>query len=223
MHAPPDHHAGARQRGRTPARWRAAAVTAAAALSLAVGTVPASAAGSYTVTATIPLPVRSYLDAVVVDPAAGTVYVANYADDTVSVIDAATRAVTATIPVGPQPGAVAVDSSTHTVYVTNSGGGTVSVISAARTPTTLTAHIGLRPHLTLTATLTASGRPLSGQPISFTTGHTHLCTRPTSIRGIATCVLTAAQARQAEHHHGAIQATYPGNTSYQPSSATATP
>ena len=43
------------QRGRTSASWRAAVVVAAAALSLAVGAVPASAAGGYTVTATIPV------------------------------------------------------------------------------------------------------------------------------------------------------------------------
>jgi hypothetical protein len=55
MHTPRDHQAGAVRRGRTSARWRAAAVvTAAATLSLAVGAVPASAAGGYTVTATIP-------------------------------------------------------------------------------------------------------------------------------------------------------------------------
>ena len=47
MHARRDHHAGAGQRGRTPARWRAAAaVTVAAALSLAAAAVPASAAGA---------------------------------------------------------------------------------------------------------------------------------------------------------------------------------
>jgi YVTN family beta-propeller protein len=224
MHAPPDQHASVGPRGRIPARWRAAAaVTVAAALSLAAGTVPASAAGGYTVTATIG--VGSSPDAVAADPAAGTIYVANFFDNTVSVIDAATGTVTATIGVGSSPEGVAVTPFTHTAYVANSGDGTVSVISAPRTPTALTAHIRRSPRLalTLTATLTASGRPLSGQPISFTTGHTHLCTRPTSTRGIATCVLTAAQARQAARHHGVIQATYPGNTSYQPSSATATP
>jgi YVTN family beta-propeller protein len=185
-----------------------------------------------TVTATIG--VGTYPDGVAVDPDAGTVYVANYGDDTVSVINAVTQTVTATIGVGGSPSAVAVDPATHTVYVASrgddtsvpSGGdGAVSVISATRTPTALTAHISRSPHrsLTLTATLTASGRPLSGQPISFTAGHTHLCTRHTGTRGIATCVLTAAQARQAARHHGVIQATYPGNTTYQPSSATATP
>ena len=37
------------------------------------------------------------------DPAAGTVYVTNGGDNTVSVIDAATNTVTATIPVGTSP------------------------------------------------------------------------------------------------------------------------
>ena len=50
--------------------------------------VPASAAGEYTVTATIG--VGSRPDGVAVDPATHTVYVANFNDGTVSVIDAAT-------------------------------------------------------------------------------------------------------------------------------------
>ena len=48
-----------------------------------------------------------------------------------SVINAATNAVTATIPVGTGPDAVAMNPATGTGYVTNSGGNTVSVISAA--------------------------------------------------------------------------------------------
>src|SRR6476620_8453825 len=98
MRARRDHHADGR-RGGAPARWRgaaAAAVVAAAALSLAAGAVPASA-GGYTVTATIP--VGSSPRAVAVDPATHTAYVTNTGDGTVSVIDAATNAVTATIPV----------------------------------------------------------------------------------------------------------------------------
>ena len=63
--------------------------------SLAAGAVPASAAGGYTVTATIA--VGSDPFGAAPDPAAGTVYVINYSDGTVSVIDAATRAVTAAI------------------------------------------------------------------------------------------------------------------------------
>jgi DNA-binding beta-propeller fold protein YncE len=104
-------------------------------------------------------------------------------------------------------------------YATSAGTLTQTV---TRARTALTARIGLSPHLalTLTATLTASGRPLRGQSVSFSTGHTHLCTPHTGTRGVATCVLTAAQAGQ---HHGTIRARYPGNTSYQPSSATAAP
>ena len=112
MRARRDHQAGTGHRGGAPARWRrgaaVAAVAAAAALSLGAGAVPASAAGpGYTVTATIP--VGAVPDGVAVDPAAGTVYVANDDDNTVSVIDAATNTVTATIPVGADPDAVAAD------------------------------------------------------------------------------------------------------------------
>ena len=94
MRARGDHHADAGQRGRTSARWHGVTTVAAAALSLAAVAAPASVAGGYTVTATIP--VGSRPDGVAVDPAARTVYVTNYGDGTVSVIDAATRAVTAT-------------------------------------------------------------------------------------------------------------------------------
>ena len=130
MHAPPDHHAGAGQRGRTPSHWRAdlTAAVAAAALSLAAGPVPAPAASGYTVIATIPVGRNPRGDG---DPAAGTIDVAN-GDDSVSVINAATRTVTATIPVGTSPYAVEVNPATDTAYVTNSGDDTVSVISAAQ-------------------------------------------------------------------------------------------
>ena len=121
-----------------------AAVVAAAALSLAAGAVPASAAGGYTVTATIP--VGSYPLAVAVDPSTHTAYVTNAHDDTVSVIDAATRAVTATIPVGSFPYGVAVDPAAGTVYVANdSAHGTVSVIDAATRAVTATIPVGSYP------------------------------------------------------------------------------
>jgi YVTN family beta-propeller protein len=115
MHAPRDHQAGAGRHGRIAARWRAAAaVTAAAALSLAVGAVPASAAGGYTVTATIPVGAQP-------DGVAGDreriASAANSNHGTVSVIDAATSTVTATIGVGTEPDAVAVDPAAGTVYV----------------------------------------------------------------------------------------------------------
>ena len=146
MRARRDHHADG-HRGGAPARWRgaavAAAVVAAAALSLAAGAVPASAAGGYTVTATIP--VGSYPLAVAADPAAHTAYVTNAHDGTVSVIDAATLAVTATIPVGSFPYGVAVDPAAGTVYVTNYRGATVSVIDAATLAVTATIPVGSDP------------------------------------------------------------------------------
>jgi DNA-binding beta-propeller fold protein YncE len=105
-------------------------------------------------------------------------------------------------------------------YATATGTLTQTVTRAA---TALTASIGPGPHhaFTLTATLSASG-PLSGQPVSFSTGHTQLCTPDTGTRGVATCVLTGPQTLLVEQDHDTIRASYPGNTSYQPSSATAT-
>jgi YVTN family beta-propeller protein len=106
-------------------------------------------------------------------------------------------------------------------YATSAGLLTQTV---TRAPTALTASTGLSPQqaFTLTATLTASGRPLSGQPVSFSTGRTHLCTPHTSTRGVATCVLTGPQTLLAEQDNDTIRASYPGSTSYRPSSATAT-
>jgi DNA-binding beta-propeller fold protein YncE len=85
--------------------------------------------------------------AVITDPATGTVYAANFTDSTVSVINPdrcdATRARgcrhrAPTTRVGAGPDAIAVDRALHTVYVANGGGttfsgggNTVSVINAA--------------------------------------------------------------------------------------------
>jgi YVTN family beta-propeller protein len=92
--------------------------------------------------------------------------------------------------------------------------------TVTRAPTTLTAAIRPSPHhpFILAATLTASGHPLSAQPVSFSTGPTHLCTADTSTRGAAACVLTGLQTVLVEHDHDAVRASYPGNTSYLPSS-----
>jgi large repetitive protein len=218
-------------------------------------------------------------DGVAVDPAAGTAYVSNASEATVSVISAARlasvtrvtssqnpstfgRNVTFTATVSPADGgtitfssgsttlcravplthvsgrtyratctASALPAGRHTItavypgdarYATSAGTLTQTV---TRSPTALTARIGLGPRLapTVTAALTTAGRPLGGQPVSFSTGHTHLCTPRTSSRGVATCVLTASQTRLAARDNGLIRASYPGNISYQPSSATVTP
>ncbi len=79
------------------------------------------------------------------DPATDTVYVTDYYDGTVSVIDGATNTVTATIPVGSGPDGVGVDPATDTVYVTNFNDGTVSVIDGATNTVTATIPVGLQP------------------------------------------------------------------------------
>ncbi len=78
-------------------------------------------------TKSIPVGSRPY--GVGVDPSAHTVYVTNAADDSVSVIDAATNTVTTTIPVGTDPEGAAVDPPRHTVYVADDGSNsTASVV-----------------------------------------------------------------------------------------------
>jgi hypothetical protein len=77
--------------------------------------------------------------------------------------------------------------------------------------------------LTLTAHLTASGSSVSGQPVSFSTGSTPLCTPVTSTSGVAACTLTPARTLLAENDHDPILASYPGDASYRPSSASLTP
>lgn len=78
--------------------------------------------------------------AVAVDAANSTIYVVNFEDSSVSVVNAATCNVTrltgcarpvATVHVGDAPTGVAVDTATNTVYVANSVDGSVSVIDAA--------------------------------------------------------------------------------------------
>ena len=78
--------------------------------------------------------------AVITDPATGTLYAANFTDNTVSVINPARcnaartggcRHPAPTAEVGAGPDGLAVDRATSTVYVANSGNDTVSVINTA--------------------------------------------------------------------------------------------
>ena len=72
-------------------------------------------------------------------------YVANGGDNTVSVINTATNAITATIPVGPRPQLVAVTPDHATAYVTDFGGTTVSVINTLTDTVTATIPVGPSP------------------------------------------------------------------------------
>ena len=68
-------------------------------------------------------------DAVAVDPRRDTVYAANSAPGTISVINGRTDKVTATIRVGDGPMGIAVDVSTKTAYVSNTQSDSVSVLA----------------------------------------------------------------------------------------------
>ncbi|MGW6413079.1 YVTN family beta-propeller repeat protein [Streptomyces vinaceus] len=72
-------------------------------------------------------------------------FTANFASDTVSVIDTATDTVTATIPVGDGPFGVAVNVDGTRAYVTNSLDDTVSVIDAATNTVSATIPVGTGP------------------------------------------------------------------------------
>jgi YVTN family beta-propeller protein len=147
MHTQEGRHAVADYHGRAAPRWQpAVALAAAAMLALTVGAAaehPATAAAGYTVTATIE--VGTGPDGVAVDPTAHTAYVTNIDDDTVSVIDEATKTVTTSITVGGGPLTVAADPTAHLVYVTNGGIGTVSVISETTAAVTATIAVGHGP------------------------------------------------------------------------------
>src|SRR4051812_17493421 len=60
-----------------------------------------------------PAPAGQHPHGVALDPSSHTSYVTNYFDNTVSVIDTSTRAVTATVPVGKYPYGVALEPGSH--------------------------------------------------------------------------------------------------------------
>ncbi len=72
---------------------------------------------------------------------------------------------------------------------------------------------------TVSATLTTSGVPLAGQPITFRAGGATgpiVCQAPTNAQGVAGCrSLTTTQARQVRAA-GRVTASYPGNLAYLP-------
>ncbi len=94
------------------------------------------------VTATIP--VGDNPIGVAVDPAGRRVFVANYASNSVSVIDADTLSVVATVATGVQPMAVAVDRSSRKAYVSCYGSSSVTMIDSSLVATSIAT--GYRPY-----------------------------------------------------------------------------
>jgi hypothetical protein len=89
-------------------------------------------------------------------------------------------------------------------------------------PTNLSASIYFNSGqtFTVTATLTSFGGPVSGEPVSFSTGFHHLCTATTTF-GVARCVLTGSQTLLVEENNFTITAVYPGSATLGASFATA--
>jgi YVTN family beta-propeller protein len=119
-------------------------VVGALALGVAAPASASPAPTTYTVSATIQIPVSNQFDeganliGVAVDSSTRTAYVADNASNKISVIDGATNTVTATVPAAYGPYGLAVDSSTHVVYVGNINDSSVSVIDGATNTVTAT-------------------------------------------------------------------------------------
>ena len=70
--------------------------------------------------------------ALAINPVTRRLYVVNYGDDSLSVIDLESHSVAATLPVDRQPEGVALDSKTNRIYVANLHGDSVTVIDGAK-------------------------------------------------------------------------------------------
>jgi len=92
------------------------------------------------------LPAGEIPCAIAVDSKTDTLYVANYGDNAVSVVNAATGRKTATIPVGRHPKAIAFDASRNLVYVANTSDGTVTVVDPTSDGVVATLPAGKNPY-----------------------------------------------------------------------------
>ena len=90
--------------------------------------------------------VGNYPCAIAVNAETHMVYVANYADNTVSVIDGSRGAVTATVAVGSHPQSIAIDPKRNRIYVGNVHGNNISVIDGIRMKAIQTLPGGKHPY-----------------------------------------------------------------------------
>ena len=100
-------------------------------------------ANALSVVATVPVSFGPA--AVTFEPGKGEVFVANFFDNTVSVIDDATNTVVATIPVGSGPIGVTYDSGKGEIFVTDFFDNTVSVIDDVSNTAVATIPVGAHP------------------------------------------------------------------------------
>jgi YVTN family beta-propeller protein len=96
--------------------------------------------------ASVSFPAGAIPCAIAVDSKTNMLYVANYGDSTVSVVDATTGRKTATVAVGHHPKAIAFDSNRNLVFVANTSDGTVTVIDAANNVVVVTLPAGKNPY-----------------------------------------------------------------------------
>jgi YVTN family beta-propeller protein len=94
--------------------------------------------------------------AVAVNPSTNTAYVANYRDNSVTVIDGARGLAISKVPVGDHPQAIAVDPKANLVYVANTHGNSVSVIDG--TSNTVIATLDAPDHPYAVAVSPGTGR-----------------------------------------------------------------
>jgi uncharacterized protein len=110
--------------------------------------------------------------AIAVDTAANRVYVANYAGNSVTVLDGTNDAVLATIPVGTHPQAISADAATHTIYVANTGSHSVSVIDGNKNSVLRTVDVGTGPYAIAVAGDTAYVKVLGRDDLFAIDPHT---------------------------------------------------
>ena len=94
----------------------------------------------------VSLPAGTIPCAIAVNSKSNTLYVANYGNSTVSVIDATSVRKTATVAVGNHPKAIAIYINRNLVYVASTGDGTISVIDAAKNEVLTTLPAGKNPY-----------------------------------------------------------------------------
>lgn len=96
--------------------------------------------------AAVTVPTGAMPCAAAVDPRSGMVYVLNYADNSVTLVDGPAGKAVATILVGNHPEAIAIDPSRHRVYVANTHSNNVSVIDESSRKVVATLPGGRNPY-----------------------------------------------------------------------------